>query len=134
MRIKSLLLALFFLACGGDADISGITSDPCSVDMECASGLCLTTLGIDSAHPIEFDGGYCSAVCYYEDFVSHGCGPEEICLNYDEDTYDNLPAEIAYCFTTGCKSDWDCRDSNYVCREFYVDVFLLGACIPIDAL
>jgi hypothetical protein len=121
--------ALLLPGCGGDADISGIVGDPCGVDMECADGICLTELGPDSDQPVTFVEGYCTAPCYYdENYVMHGCPGDSLCLIYDDYT-DTIPAE-SYCFATGCQTDWDCRDENYVCRHFFVDLFSVGACIP----
>jgi hypothetical protein len=131
--IVSLLVISMFAACGDDATIVGVVGDECLEATECEQGICITVLGEGGVAPIVFDGGYCSSECYYdEDLVSHGCGENEICLRYDADYFDDIP-EVDYCFASGCETDWDCRDDNYICVYFFVDNFEVGTCIPAGA-
>lgn len=118
-----------------------LTGAACSSADECIGDLCLEELGPETSDPITFPDGYCTNNCDWEDVDEDGyvdpielvgCLAGDVCLFYDPDYYDDVPA-VGYCFQGGCETDWDCRDPNYVCYDFgfWEPV---KACVPYDAV
>jgi hypothetical protein len=97
-------------ACTTSTTTPGTTllGDACTVNQECASGLCIPERG--STSTVAWSGGACSQYCS----MSAACPAEATCVPMEDGT--------AYCVPS-CASTADCR-ADYICD---IDVF---ACLP----
>lgn len=128
--ITAIILSLVMVAaCSSSSDPEPApTGEVCEISEDCAGGVCVLELGTDvSDDPITFEDGYCSNSCSWDEETLEdiGCAEDEVCLEY-------RLTEEKYCFLEGCMTDYDCRDTNYVCTSlgFFGS---LNVCLPADA-